>query len=276
MSVTVKLHIFSGRPNPSWELSRAEADELASRIASVKRRTLRKPSGLFGDLGYQGFEITTSRERRFEPLIYIHGGVIDSSRFDLNGLADDPSLELWLLSTAGRAIAPKVHRAASDDIRSGSSQTMSARIESSVAPPFDPGKWNLDPDVRMMNNCYNYANDKITNTFAQPGRGSGAVFSANDCADVTAATVRDLLVSVGAPAAVAPGAPLVALAVWDDLDFHFYRRDATGTWSHKPGEKKARNVDRLGSAIADPENCDRGQYGFCGYCLADPAVTLIQ
>lgn len=35
-------------------------------------------------------------------------------------------------------------------------------------PRFDPEKWNAPPTIRR-NNCYNYATDIQTDTFAQPG-----------------------------------------------------------------------------------------------------------
>lgn len=37
---------------------------------------------------------------------------------------------------------------------------------------YDPNRWN-GFFTMLHNNCYNYANNKITDTFAQPGRGSG-------------------------------------------------------------------------------------------------------
>jgi len=33
---------------------------------------------------------------------------------------------------------------------------------------FNPGNWNYQP-VQRRNNCYNYATNIQTNTFAQPG-----------------------------------------------------------------------------------------------------------
>src|SRR5687768_16311911 len=101
MSITVTLHIFSGRPDPAWELTAVQANDLAARLASVQQTTLLKPAGIAGQLGYRGFSITTVREPAFEPLIYIHRGIIDLARFDLNRIADSPELEEWLLSTAG-------------------------------------------------------------------------------------------------------------------------------------------------------------------------------
>ena len=41
------------------------------------------------------------------------------------------------------------------------------------APNYNPNRWNDYSLILQNNNCYNYANQKITNTFAQPGNASG-------------------------------------------------------------------------------------------------------
>ena len=39
---------------------------------------------------------------------------------------------------------------------------------------WEPSKWNDHGTVQYNNNCYNYASNLRTNTFAQPGRAHGA------------------------------------------------------------------------------------------------------
>jgi hypothetical protein len=52
----------------------------------------------------------------------------------------------------------------------------------------------------------------------------------------------------------------------DGSDYHFYRQDASGLWSHKNGGNVARNTDESGNLIRDPEKADRGRYNvFCGF-----------
>jgi hypothetical protein len=58
-------------------------------------------------------------------------------------------------------------------------------------------------------------------------------------------------------------------------DYHFYRQDKDGYWSHKTGDKKISNLDASGNRILNPELCDRNydkknndEYNyeiFCGY-----------
>jgi hypothetical protein len=54
---------------------------------------------------------------------------------------------------------------------------------------YNPGFWNNDPVIRQSNNCYNYASNWRTNTFAQPGRGCGQMYTALTCSEVTRAAL---------------------------------------------------------------------------------------
>ncbi len=60
---------------------------------------------------------------------------------------------------------------------------------------------------------------------------------------------------------------LIAMScIPDGSDYHFYRQDASGIWSHKNGGNIARNTDESGNLIYDPEKADRGRYSvFCGF-----------
>ena len=43
-------------------------------------------------------------------------------------------------------------------------------------------------------------------------------------------------------------------------DYHWYRQDSDGSWSHKCGEDPATNLDNSGRRIYDPVYADRGRY----------------
>ena len=45
-------------------------------------------------------------------------------------------------------------------------------------------------------------------------------------------------------------------------EFHFYREDSNGYWSHKNGWRKATNKDCRGELIKDPRKAVRGIYEF--------------
>ena len=69
-----------------------------------------------------------------------------------------------------------------------------------------------------------------------------------------------------------PGNWVVALAyATDGSDYHWYRRNDDGTWSHKPGSTPIISWDASGNTITDPATCNRGIYdGFLGYYEVGP------
>jgi len=277
MSVTVILHIFSGQPDPAWELSNDQVQELSARLRQIQNTTLLKPAGLAGPLGYRGFSVHSVGAGLLEPHIYIHGGVVDIDRFDLNRITDTPDLEKWLLSTAGTAITEGVRQTVDLELSTGMIRPLDTTVQRRFVPPYEPGKWNNNPNIRTQNNCYNYANDKITYTRAQPGRGSGQIYSVNDCGDVGAASQRDGQISVGPPATTPEQGHFIALFIWPNEDFHWYRLDSSGMWSHKPGQNTARDTDNSMNTIHDPRSCNRGPYTiFCGFYHCIPNNTRIR
>ncbi|TXI51094.1 MAG: LamG domain-containing protein [Lysobacter sp.] len=137
-------------------------------------------------------------------------------------------------------------------------------------PTFSPGFWNIGGLTQYNNNCYNYATNKLTNTFAQPGRAAGAQWTGLTCAAVTTAAIADGLVPIssyplGKPQLRSP----LALVVAPGIDYHWYRLDTNGYWTHKPGGTEATNLDNANNPILDPRTADRGRYtDFCGFFLA--------
>lgn len=281
MSVIVTLHVFSGRPDPAWELTDDQAKELADRISRLNRTTLLKPPGILGVLGYRGFTVSAVREAAFEPETYIHAGIVDRSRFGVNLMSDDADLEQWLLSTAGAVVEPGVTDFVSQQLSSARVATFAVGPASPgilTVPPFNPGKWNNDSNIQLRNNCYNYANDLITNTFAQPGRGSGQSWTQLVACDVDVAPAagRDGQVPTGPPTGTPASGHYVALVLHPGRDYHWYRQDNNTMWSHKAGRTAAQNTDNSGLPISDPRTCDRGPYTeFCGFFHCVPASVRI-
>lgn len=71
----------------------------------------------------------------------------------------------------------------------------------------------------------------------------------------------------------------VALVITDinaeRSDYHWYRQDADGFWSHKPGTTPVIRTDSSGRRIADPSTADRGNYTiFVGYYAVTPWNNL--
>jgi len=56
----------------------------------------------------------------------------------------------------------------------------------------------------------------------------------------------------------------VALVIAPGIDYHWYRQNSDGTWSHKPGQQYSRCFDASNTVIYDPETCDRN-YSYTNY-----------
>jgi hypothetical protein len=140
------------------------------------------------------------------------------------------------------------------------------------ASAFNPTFWNT-ASVQPYNNCYNYASNRRTDTFAQPGRATCAGTSTMQCANVSAGASSD-----GASQACTTGAPrwYMALVVAPNYDYHWYRYQSNGYWGHKPGSTSAKNTDDSGVVITNPQTANRGPYtSFCGYWFS-PSAHIIR
>lgn len=140
-------------------------------------------------------------------------------------------------------------------------------------PSYTSSYWNVFYR-QPSNNCYNYVNNKATNTFAQPGRASGAEALWSSCYHVHNAAVADGLEPISDYPSYVLGFKTGAALVVDpgssvrNPDYHWYRLDANGTWSHKPGQTAATNRDNSGNVITDPRTANRGNYTiFCGFYM---------
>lgn len=134
-----------------------------------------------------------------------------------------------------------------------------------LTPAYEPAYWNSYNDILRNNNCYNYGNNKRTDTFAQPGRDSGQMASTMSCSAVTTAAVNDGVAQMPV-GGCSNSETQIALVVAPGTDYHWYRKDSNGYWSHKPGGTPATNLDNSGNVITNPETADRGMYtDFCGY-----------
>jgi hypothetical protein len=169
----------------------------------------------------------------------------------------------WLLNFLGRIL-----RAAADFV-------------DRCLPRYEPAVWNSNPTVQRWNNCYNYGCDKQTNTFAQPGFAHGIVLNwpaDMACEPVTRGAIADGLTPVNCDEGCGCSEchHQVALVIAPGWDYHWYRKDRDGRWSHKPGETPATNLDSANHLITDPRTADRGPYTvFCGcFCVNKSKVVI--
>jgi hypothetical protein len=63
-------------------------------------------------------------------------------------------------------------------------------------------------------------------------------------------------------------------------DYHWYRQESNGLWTHKRGKKLVEHVDASGNPISDPAVADRDYAGssdydkFCGYLCVSNSLDI--
>ncbi len=284
MATIITLDIFSGCPNPQWVLSPKQESELEERMNSVTERTDSPPGGIFSGLGYRGVSVQRAEslgKGGFE--MFLGGGILDPGPKSANLKDRGGELETWLVNTAGSVLLPDLmdhihqRREKFTDILKDHLDMVQAGCPKCVAadaPAYDPAYWN-NPQHQPYNNCYNYANNQRTDTFAQPGRATGKPITALSCQGVTPSAESDGLAACGDFSTPLSRGWYVALVIWPGNDYHWYRQDDCGCWSHKPGQTAACNTDNSGQPIVDPKSADRGPYtDFCTYMVTNNGVTI--
>jgi hypothetical protein len=296
MAVTITLHVFSGRPDPTWTVSDEDAAPVEARLAALERPTVAKPPGLLGMLGYRGFSVSRQIGHARALDVYVHEGVVDPGSHEVSYVDESRELEVLLLAGAEQHVEPGVLQYVRAEISrppAAAAPGATAALPwpspwpvarpitcptcyAADAPPYTPATWNI-PSVQPYNNCYNYANNQITNTFAQPGRAHGTRIANLVCPDVQAAATADGLQATpnfAGPLRAGQGW-YVAMVIWPNTDYHWYRQDSVGCWSHKPGQTAVRNVDNSGHRITDPQTANRGPYTqFCTYMVSNKSVVI--
>ncbi|HVF55217.1 MAG TPA: hypothetical protein VM934_03655 [Pyrinomonadaceae bacterium] len=299
--ITVELDIFSGNPNPKWALSKREADNLLDRV--MADRSLASPPQTVGGLGYRGFVVSADEPRwkraNLPSRFYVSAQEsVDTERALLNSanagrsVKDDvrqaaqDSMEsthrvwaqLWSDFAQGKVARPRgegpgpVIGSPKSDIppdtppqveEGGFSAAACGTVVYSSDVNFS--FWNGDSYSQLNNNCYNFASNYKSNTFAQPGRKSN-VPNSLDCGNYYGAMGYAAAYDGHTNACWAGNEYLTCFVIWPGNDYHWYRLCANGHWCHKPGSTPARNYDNSGFWITDPYYCNRGNYTvFCSY-----------
>jgi hypothetical protein len=106
----VELDIFSGRPNPSWELTPAESGEFWRKFAALPEE--RSVRSLRQNLGYRGVIVSPREagEGGWEQVI-ISGGLAQRENSQgIQTFADkERALERWLIHTGKAYIEPELY-----------------------------------------------------------------------------------------------------------------------------------------------------------------------
>jgi hypothetical protein len=120
-TMQVEIDLFSGRPNPAWELTAAEVSELKARLATLPTGL---PVAMPEVLGYRGLHISPlpGRQGINEPSsantfidVQIGGGAINAVRYNgtaLHLVDTGQSLECWLLTIAQGRVDESIRQTA--------------------------------------------------------------------------------------------------------------------------------------------------------------------
>ena len=162
----VTLSIFSGRPDPEWEVSPSAMglEDIQRRLTAAKRKGyVYNPDEMPSKLGYRGFLVHDANEPH-------QGWIAGPETMELqNDLLHTMPIHEFEFQDA-----KKFMHEVFQEIQTGENFKAHGRStkHKRYAYKYDPNPWN-GLFTMLHNNCYNYANNKITDTFAQPGRGSG-------------------------------------------------------------------------------------------------------
>ena len=167
-------------------------------------------------------------------------------------------------------------------------------------PAYRPDRYNHNPLIRRTHNCWSYgmnvidptqltqceggAKDNCELMYHQPGGTKGLDRILQNASGRTCKVVRRLIredvpdirrttFTRRCPAKYSK----IALVVHPEQDYHFYRQDSDGWWSHKDGSNEVKRFDADGRPIWDPRTAKRdyrpkGSFlnykDFCGfYCV---------
>lgn len=140
-------------------------------------------------------------------------------------------------------------------------------------PVYDPDEWN-EANKIDYNNCYSYALDDIDN-------GNFYGLQPGDAGDHPITSYSDINLDYIVQASISDGR-IKQPNLWNKLgfgkngyyevylvidqgnDYHWYRQDKGGNWSHKPGVTPVINIDASGRVMSNPVRANHN-YGYINY-----------
>lgn len=266
MATTVTLSIFSGRKNPQTQLSGEAERELLGRVRRLRGGSPQRVKDV-RPFGMGVFRVTREDKAQF----LCGGGLIEFGLYPFS-YPDNEGIERFLIdvfpdTVVSNALKRKLKAYIKERHRPPSALKRYKRCKPNPAidaRPFDPNWGTVGFNHLPCNNCYDYANDQVTDTYSQPGYGGGQVFADHTPAAITAAAIRDGLASVPnlSDPLKKPGSGwYVALLLGSvptasgkrEADYHWLRQNKNGCWSHKIGGDSVWNTDSNFKPIYDPQ-----------------------
>ena len=110
----VEIDVYSGMPNPAWELT---SDETASLVKQLAELPTTSRVAMSGRLGYRGF-IVSLQQGTQQRWIRVHGGIVQINKEPASSYAQDAQrrLERWLLGTGMTHLNEDLRAMAASDL----------------------------------------------------------------------------------------------------------------------------------------------------------------
>lgn len=157
------VQIYSSLPDPEWTITAKHPNYKAiSTLLLAAKNTLLTHSieATPARLGFKGFILTEGNAAHL-----------------LLGKKTEKLQSLLLESRPMGSIPDNILREIETEITSGAVKPEIVLGKSKrYAPPYDTNPWS-GTAARLCNSCYDYANIRRTNTFAQPGQGGGYIYN---------------------------------------------------------------------------------------------------
>ncbi|KAL0486633.1 insoluble matrix shell protein [Acrasis kona] len=263
---TVTMRVYSSRENPQWYLEGPERVKFLSFADPLVGKEQHDCNRFASTLGYTGFEI---RDPSLPKCLYVANNkevetILLASYIKMRTRSND---DLNNILQVADHVAEVIQSGVVTELYTEFQNIPLSANEIIRGPDnvtrYNPDKWNKDITALRYNNCYNYATDVRTDTFAQPGKGSGSEYKSSTCTETWPASIRDGLTPLEkvCPTKEHPSVGhYVSLVIWPHQDFHWYRKDLDGFWSHKPGSTPVRNYDSSQQKILNPDKANIKPY----------------
>ena len=110
MEMHVILDIFSGQPNPRWELSQEQTSQFLKKIMKLQTKENYHADSSKNELGYRGFIVEEANFAQKLRRFYIYNGIVNVIENNSSYALEDKeySIERWLLQTAPNDLGEEV------------------------------------------------------------------------------------------------------------------------------------------------------------------------
>jgi hypothetical protein len=159
-ALDVTLVVFSGLPDPQWLIKPKNPNyqKIQGLLKKAKNGATYLPQQMPAQLGYRGFLVRENKQKSASLIL---------------GLKTKELQKMLLKTLPQGQLNPGLINNIMKAIDKGAVLPNEGRSKR-YAPDYNQATLTLwhEKSVLENNNCYNYANDKITNTRAVPGKGS--------------------------------------------------------------------------------------------------------